>query len=83
MRKHSKVSVRARIAGTRKTEDRKEHAMKRAVLAFLVLFLFATMALALTYGMPLTLGDQVYMLLMLMVTSKGMAGVPRASCDDE
>lgn len=40
---------------------------------------FATMALALTYGMPLTLGDQIYMLLMLMVTSKGMAGVPRAS----
>lgn len=40
---------------------------------------FATMAIAQAYGMPLTLGNQISMMLMLMVTSKGMAGVPRAS----
>jgi Na+/H+-dicarboxylate symporter len=40
---------------------------------------FATMSIAQAYGMPLTLGNQISMLLMLMVTSKGMAGVPRAS----
>jgi Na+/H+-dicarboxylate symporter len=31
------------------------------------------------YNIPLTLGQQFTMLLLLMVTSKGMAGVPRAS----
>ncbi len=40
---------------------------------------FATMALAQAYAMPLSLGTQISMLLMLMVTSKGMAGVPRAA----
>ncbi|MBI2269089.1 MAG: dicarboxylate/amino acid:cation symporter [Bacteroidetes bacterium] len=40
---------------------------------------FATMAIAQAYGMSLTLGNQISMMLMLMVTSKGMAGVPRAS----
>lgn len=40
---------------------------------------FATMSIAQAYGIHLSLGDQVSMLLMLMVTSKGMAGVPRAS----
>jgi len=40
---------------------------------------FATMSIAQAYGMPLTLSNQILMLLMLMVTSKGMAGVPRAS----
>ena len=40
---------------------------------------FATMTLAQIYHIPLTTGNQITMLLMLMVTSKGMAGVPRAS----
>jgi Na+/H+-dicarboxylate symporter len=31
------------------------------------------------YDIPLTLGTQITMLLILMLTSKGMAGVPRAS----
>jgi Na+/H+-dicarboxylate symporter len=40
---------------------------------------FATMFIAQAYGIHLTLGQEVTMLLVLMVTSKGMAGVPRAS----
>ena len=40
---------------------------------------FATMFIAQAYGVELTLGHQITMLLILMVTSKGMAGVPRAS----
>ncbi len=40
---------------------------------------FATGFLAQAYGVPLTLEQQVLMLLTLMVTSKGIAGVPRAS----
>ena len=40
---------------------------------------FATLFIAQAYGIHLTLGQQVTMLLLLMVTSKGMAGVPRAS----
>jgi len=40
---------------------------------------FATLFIAQVYGVPLSLGQQVTMLLLLMVTSKGMAGVPRAS----
>jgi Na+/H+-dicarboxylate symporter len=40
---------------------------------------FATMFIAQAYGIHLTLGHQITMLLILMVTSKGMAGVPRAS----
>ncbi len=40
---------------------------------------FATLFIAQAYGVTLTLGQEVSMLLMLMVTSKGMAGVPRAS----
>jgi len=40
---------------------------------------FATMFIAQAYGISLTLGQQITMLLLLMVTSKGMAGVPRAS----
>ena len=35
--------------------------------------------LAQVYAVPLSLGQQVTMLFLLMVTSKGMAGVPRAS----
>jgi Na+/H+-dicarboxylate symporter len=40
---------------------------------------FAVLFIAQAYGIDLTLGQQVTLLLLLMVTSKGMAGVPRAS----
>jgi len=40
---------------------------------------FATMFIAQAYNIHLTLGQEITMLLVLMVTSKGMAGVPRAS----
>jgi len=40
---------------------------------------FATMFIAQAYGIELSLGTQIAMLLLLMLTSKGMAGVPRAS----
>ena len=40
---------------------------------------FASIFLAQAYGIPLTLGQEIGMLLMLMITSKGIAGVPRAS----
>jgi Na+/H+-dicarboxylate symporter len=40
---------------------------------------FATLFIAQAYGIHMSLPQQITMLLMLMVTSKGMAGVPRAS----
>ena len=40
---------------------------------------YATIFIAQAYGLHLSLGQQVTMLLVLMVTSKGLAGVPRAS----
>lgn len=40
---------------------------------------FATMFIAQAYGIDLSIHQQIVMMLMLMVTSKGMAGVPRAS----
>jgi len=40
---------------------------------------FATLFIAQAYKIPLSTLDQITMLLILMVTSKGMAGVPRAS----
>jgi Na+/H+-dicarboxylate symporter len=40
---------------------------------------FATLFIAQAYKIPLDLATQITMLLILMVTSKGMAGVPRAS----
>ena len=40
---------------------------------------FATIFIAQAYGINLTIGQEITMLLVLMVTSKGMAGVPRAS----
>lgn len=40
---------------------------------------FATLFIAQAYGIDLSLGQQIMMLLLLMVTSKGIAGVPRAS----
>src|SRR5690348_3386023 len=40
---------------------------------------FATIFIAQAYGIHLSLAQEITMLLVLMVTSKGMAGVPRAS----
>lgn len=40
---------------------------------------FGSMLIAQAYGVHLDLGQQITMLLVLMVTSKGIAGVPRAS----
>ena len=40
---------------------------------------FASLFIAQAYGIHLSLGTQIAMLLTLMVTSKGIAGVPRAS----
>ena len=40
---------------------------------------FAVLFIAQAYDIHLSLGTQVTMLLILMLTSKGMAGVPRAS----
>jgi Na+/H+-dicarboxylate symporter len=40
---------------------------------------FATLFIAQAYNIELSLGTQLTMLLILMLTSKGMAGVPRAS----
>ncbi|WP_417430171.1 dicarboxylate/amino acid:cation symporter [Halpernia sp.] len=40
---------------------------------------FASIFIAQIYGIDMTIGQQVTMLLVLMLTSKGIAGVPRAS----
>jgi Na+/H+-dicarboxylate symporter len=40
---------------------------------------FATIFIAQAYGIRLGIGQEISMLLVLMITSKGMAGVPRAS----
>lgn len=40
---------------------------------------FASLAIAQAYGIHLPIGTQLTMLLVLMLTSKGIAGVPRAS----
>jgi Na+/H+-dicarboxylate symporter len=40
---------------------------------------FATLFIAQAYNIQLSLAEQITMLLLLMLTSKGMAGVPRAS----
>lgn len=40
---------------------------------------FASLFIAQAYGVPLTLGQELSMLLVLMLTSKGIAGVPRAA----
>ena len=40
---------------------------------------FAVLFIAQSYGIELAWTDQISMLLLLMITSKGMAGVPRAS----
>ncbi len=40
---------------------------------------FAALFVAQAYGIPMSLGEQVTMLLVLMISSKGVAGVPRSS----
>lgn len=40
---------------------------------------FASIFIAQIYGIDMTIGQQIIMLLVLMLTSKGIAGVPRAS----
>jgi Na+/H+-dicarboxylate symporter len=40
---------------------------------------FAALFIAQAYNVPMTLGQQITMLLVLMVTSKGIAGVPRSA----
>jgi len=40
---------------------------------------FATVFIAQAYGIEMSLGTQLTMMMVLMLTSKGMAGVPRAS----
>ncbi|WBH15909.1 dicarboxylate/amino acid:cation symporter [Sphingomonas radiodurans] len=40
---------------------------------------FATIFIAQAYGIDLSMGQMITMLLVLMITSKGIAGVPRAS----
>jgi Na+/H+-dicarboxylate symporter len=40
---------------------------------------FAVMFIAQVYGIEVSIGEQIMMLAILMLTSKGMAGVPRAS----
>jgi Na+/H+-dicarboxylate symporter len=40
---------------------------------------FASLFIAQSYGIDMPIGEQMLMLLTLMVTSKGIAGVPRAS----
>jgi Na+/H+-dicarboxylate symporter len=40
---------------------------------------FASIFIAQAYGIDLSIGTQIAMLLTLMITSKGIAGVPRAS----
>lgn len=40
---------------------------------------FATVFIAQSYGIDISMADQIKMMLILLVTSKGMAGVPRAS----
>lgn len=40
---------------------------------------FATVFIAQAYGIDMSVSDQILMLLILLITSKGMAGIPRAS----
>jgi len=40
---------------------------------------FAALFVAQAYGIPMSLGEQITMLLVLMVSSKGVAGVPRSA----
>jgi len=45
----------------------------------MIYMIFATLFIAQAYGIAIPIGQQIVMVLILMVTSKGVAGVPRAS----
>src|SRR5206468_6650246 len=46
---------------------------------WMIYMTFASLFIAQAYGIHLAFGTQIAMLLTLMITSKGIAGVPRAS----
>ncbi len=74
------------------TEELEEFGCKNKIVAFvlplgysfnldgsMMYMTFASLAIAQAYGIHLDYGTQITMLLVLMLTSKGIAGVPRAS----
>ncbi|MBK0368477.1 dicarboxylate/amino acid:cation symporter [Flavobacterium agrisoli] len=74
------------------TEELEEFGVKDKIVSFMLplgysfnldgsmmYMTFASMFIAQAYGIHLDLGTQMVMLLVLMLTSKGIAGVPRAS----
>ncbi len=74
------------------TEELQKFGCKKSIVSFILplgysfnldgsmmYMTFAAMAIAQAYGVHLELGTQLTMLLVLMITSKGIAGVPRAS----
>lgn len=76
----------------RTMEELEKHGINRRIVSFvlplgysfnldgsMMYCTFATLFIAQAYGIDMTIGQQITMLLLLMVTSKGMAGVPRAS----
>jgi Na+/H+-dicarboxylate symporter len=74
------------------TEELENYGCKKKVVSFvlplgysfnldgsMMYMTFASIFIAQAYNIPLDLGTQLTMLLVLMLTSKGIAGVPRAS----
>ncbi|WP_126970639.1 dicarboxylate/amino acid:cation symporter [Gynurincola endophyticus] len=74
------------------TEELQKFGCKKSIVSFILplgysfnldgsmmYMTFASMAIAQAYGIQLDLATQLTMLLVLMITSKGIAGVPRAS----
>lgn len=74
------------------TEELEDFGVKNKIVAFMLplgysfnldgsmmYMTFASIFIAQFYGVHLDLGTQMAMLLVLMLTSKGIAGVPRAS----
>ena len=76
----------------RTMEELEKHGVNRRIVSFvlplgysfnldgsMMYCTFAVLFIAQAYGIDMSIGQQITMLLLLMVTSKGMAGVPRAS----
>ncbi|MDI9337621.1 MAG: dicarboxylate/amino acid:cation symporter [Alphaproteobacteria bacterium] len=74
------------------TEELEKHGCNNKIVSFILplgysfnldgsmmYMTFASITIAQAYGIHLDIGTQISMLLVLMVTSKGIAGVPRAS----
>lgn len=74
------------------TEELEDFGCKNQIVAFILplgysfnldgsmmYMTFASLSIAQAYGMNIPIGTQLTMLLVLMLTSKGIAGVPRAS----